>query len=130
MLPKKSFKEMEKRINEYFELCKGELLVKDGEPVLDKQGKPIRINEKPPTVTGLALAAGFNSRRELLSYRGNEKFGGLLMRAISRCEEYAESKLYDSSAGIKYHLVSNFEDWGDDSGTDLPGDEIIEVSIK
>lgn len=125
-----SARDLENRIDAYFTECEGHQLVRDGKPVYDKQGKPVIVEDKPPTVTGLALAAGFTSRRELLHYRGKARFQEILLRAVSRCEEYAEMKLFESTNGVKYQLMSNFEDWGEEGD---PGDgntEVIEVVIE
>ena len=60
----KTPEEMQKVIDEYFESCEGEILTDaDGNAVLNKYGMPVRIGEKPPTVTGLALALGFTGRQ-------------------------------------------------------------------
>ena len=50
----KSAGEMQEKIDAYFEDCKGEPLMVDGEPYLDKYGQPVIIHAHPPTVTGLA----------------------------------------------------------------------------
>ena len=47
---------MQAVIDQYFEDCKGEPIIRDdGRPILDKYGQPFIINQRPPTVTGLAL---------------------------------------------------------------------------
>lgn len=106
--------EMQKKIDAYFEYCSGELL-RDGEgnPVYDKWGRPVVINAKPPTVTGLALALGFTTRQALLNYQAKSRFVDTVMRAKSRCEEYAESRLYDrdGSRGAIFSLTNNFKGW-------------------
>jgi len=126
----KSIKELQSRIDAYFKKCEGSQLVREGEPVYDKQGRPVIVGDKPPTVTGLALAVGFTSRRELLRYRGEERYQEILLRAVSRCEEYAEMKLYESTSGVKYQLMSNFEDWGEEGEIEGGGKEVIEVVIQ
>ena len=84
-----SVEEMEKLIEEYFIECKGKpLLDKEGEPMFDKWGHPIMINVEPPTVTGLALALGFNSRTSLFNYQGKEEFVNTITRAKSIIEKY------------------------------------------
>lgn len=125
-----SIKELQYRIDAYFKECEGSQLIREGEPVYDKQGRPVIVGEKPPTVTGLALAVGFTSRRELLRYRGKERFKEILLRAVSRCEEYAEMKLYESTSGVKYQLMSSFEDWGEEGETEDGNPEVIEVVIQ
>ena len=113
----KSAEEMQESIDTYFKECEGTpLLDKDKNPVLNKSGFPIRVDRKPPTVTGLALALGFNSRQALLNYQARSKsFNDTLTRAKSRCEEYAESRLYDKdgSNGAQFSLRNNFKGWSD-----------------
>ena len=106
----KSAKAMQKAIDAYFESCKGTPLVIDGDVATDKYGRPIILDEKPPTVTGLALALGFASRQALINYQDRPEFNDTVTRAKSRCEEYAESRLYDKDGanGAKFSLGCNF----------------------
>ena len=113
----KTVAELESAIDKYFVDCKGEILKdEDGTPVLDKFGQPIVYNSHPPTVTGLALAMGFTSRRQLLEYQGRKEFHNAITRAKARCEEYAESRLYDrdGSRGAQFSLEHNFR-WKSDN---------------
>lgn len=106
----KSVSAMQEAIDAYFENCKGEPLIIDGEPQRDKYGIPIIINAKPPTVTGLALALGLNTRKALLDYQARPEFMNTVTRAKARCEEYAEMRLYDKDGanGAKFSLSCNF----------------------
>lgn len=107
----KTVAELQEAIDQYFEQCKGQPLLDDeGEPFLDKRGNPIIVGMKPPTVTGLALALGFTSRKALLDYQGRAAFCNTITRAKSRCEEYAEGRLYDrdGSKGAQFSLSCNF----------------------
>lgn len=107
----KSVKAMQEAIDAYFEACKGEPIIgEDGLPMCDKYGQPIIINGKPPTVTGLALSLGFTGRKQLIDYQGREEFCNTITRAKARCEEYAESRLYDRDGanGAKFSLGCNF----------------------
>lgn len=109
-------------IDAYFQDCQGKpLLDKDGTAVTDKYGEPVIIGAHPPTVTGLALALGFTGRQALLNYQGRKQFMDTITRAKSRCEEYAESRLFDrdGSRGAQFSLEHNFR-WraGGDSGED------------
>lgn len=108
--------EMQKKIDEYFESCKGYALKdKDGEIVYDKHGKVIMVGEMPPTVTGLALALGFNSRMSLINYQGKQEFVDTLTRAKAKIEAYAEARLYDRDGanGAKFSLANNFKGWAE-----------------
>lgn len=110
----KSVDEMQMKIDEYFTLCEGQVLVdENGKAVCDKFGRPVIINSRPPTVTGLALHLGFTTRQALLNYQAKSKFVDTITRAKSRCEEYAESRLYDrdGSRGAMFSLTNNFKGW-------------------
>lgn len=106
----KSVKAMQEAIDAYFESCKGTPLMIDGNVATDKYGRPIILDEKPPTVTGLALSLGFTGRQALIDYQGRPEFADTVTRAKSRCEEYAESRLYDKDGanGAKFSLGCNF----------------------
>lgn len=116
----KTPEEMQERIDEYFARCAGEMLRDDdGQPIYDKWGQPVMINVRPPTVTGLALALGFTSRQALLNYQARPRFLDTITRAKSRCEEYAESRLYDrdGSRGAMFSLTNNFKGWSNNPQT-------------
>ncbi|MBQ6945372.1 MAG: hypothetical protein IJN43_13750 [Ruminococcus sp.] len=121
----KTVEQMKEKIEEYFELC-------EGEPYFDEEGKPFftdkgviiyKVQPKPPTVTGLALALGFASRQALLNYQGKDEFNDTITRAKSRVEEYAETRLFDKegSNGAKFSLANNFEGWREKQSLDLEG---------
>ena len=109
--------EMQKNIEKYFEECKGEIYKDDeGRPVLDKWGNLVIIGAKPPTVTGLALALGFNSRTSLLNYEAKDgEFLDTITRAKARVEAYTESRLFDKDGanGAKFSLSNNFRGWAE-----------------
>lgn len=114
----KNKEEIQQKIDQYFEDCKGEPLTDaDGNPMLDKWQNPIMIGQKPPTVTGLALALGFTSRQALLNYQEKKEFLDTITRAKSRVEEYAESRLFDrdGSNGAQFSLRNNFKGWNIDN---------------
>ena len=106
--------EMSEAIERYFKDCEGHTLTdKNGNTVYDKHGNPV-IVAHPPTVTGLALALGFKTRQSLLNYQSRTKaFNDIITVAKSRCEEYAESRLYDRDGvnGAKFSLMNNFKGW-------------------
>lgn len=102
---------MQEKIDAYFTDCEGELLLDaNGDPVLDKYGNEIYSHQRPPTVTGLALALGFASRKSLLEYQGKQEFVNTIMRAKTRCEQYAEERLFDRDGtnGARFSLRVNF----------------------
>lgn len=107
---------MQTAIEAYFEECREKPLTdEDGEIIYDKRGNPVMIEERPLTVTGLALWLGFKSRQTLLNYQARSKdFDDVLTMAKSKCEEFAERCLYDRNrvSGAKYSLENNFSGWG------------------
>lgn len=108
--------EMQAVIDQYFEDCKGEPIIgDDGMPILDKFGQPFIIHQRPPTVTGLALALGFTSRQALLNYQAKKEFVDTVTRAKSRIEAYAEERLFDRDGqrGAEFSLKYNFR-WSDE----------------
>lgn len=128
--------EMQKVIDAYFADCQGTpLLDGDGFPVLDKSGAPVILGRKPPTVTGLALALGFTTRQALLNYQGRPAFIDTVTRAKTRCEAYAEARLYDrdGARGAQFSLEHNFR-WRNDgasaAGKDALEDDPITKSLK
>ena len=127
---------MQEVIEAYFIECEGKPFVKhDGEPLINKWGDPVMIGVKPPTVTGLALALGFNSRTSLLDYEGEQEFMNTITRAKARIEDYVEGRLFDKegSNGAKFSLSNNFKGWKEKSEVDMTnkivmfgGDEELE----
>ena len=110
----KSKEEIEEKIEEYFKECEGEILKDDeGKPIFNKFGSPVVINQRPPTVTGLALALGFSTRLSLLNYQGKKEFMNTITRAKARVDAYAEERLFDrdGSSGAQFSLRNNFKGW-------------------
>ncbi len=107
--------EMSEAIEKYFKDCEGKALTyENGDAVTDKYGAPVIIGAHPPTVTGLALWLGFKTRQSLLNYQARTAaFNDILTVAKSRCEEYAERRLYDRDGvnGAKFSLTNNFKGW-------------------
>lgn len=110
----KSAEEMQEKIDKYFEQCEGTVKEdEEGNVLTDKYGDPVMFGRKPLTITGLALALGFNSRQALLNYQAKDEFNDTIMRAKARVEQYAEERLFDNggSNGAKFSLANNFEGW-------------------
>lgn len=117
--------EMATAIDAYFKDCEGKILKdENGQAVTDKYGVPVIVGDHPPTVTGLALWLGFKTRQTLLNYQARTKaFDEVLTIAKSRCEEYAERRLYDRDGvnGAKFSLTNNFKGWNDKPNADENG---------
>lgn len=106
-----SAEEMQMIIDQYFEDCAGTLLTDtSGQLVLDRLGCPIVVGRRPPTMTGLAMALGFRTRKSLCDYKRKGEFQNTVMRARLRVENYAEQRLYDCDGvrGAMFSLVHNF----------------------
>lgn len=106
--------EMQEMIDKYFDQCEGTMKVdEEGNVFTDKYGEPVMFGRKPLTITGLALALGFNSRQALLNYQAKDEFYDTIMRAKARIEQYAEERLFDKDGanGAKFSLSNNFEGW-------------------
>lgn len=108
---------MQEAVDAYFADCEGRPLTDEsGEPILNKNGSPVIVGAHPPTVTGLALWLGFKTRQSLLNYQQRgDKFDDILTVAKSKCEEYAERRLFDRDGvnGAKFSLANNFKGWSE-----------------
>lgn len=125
-----SVKEIESKIEQYFEDCKGYPLTdNEGNQIFNKFGLPVFIDVHPPTVTGLALALGFTSRQALLNYQAKPAFVDTITRAKARVEQYAEERLFDrdGSNGAQFSLRNNFKGWDADKKNDDSGDGKITI---
>ena len=115
--------EVKKRINTYFESRYGQVLDRNRNPVYDSEGNPVYEIVRPPTLSGLALAIGLESREALTTFTSNKSILREINKAILQVEEYAEERLFSkesNTAGIKLYLAVNFRRW---SGEELEGDD-------
>lgn len=120
----KTKEEMQEKIDAYFEECEGKILEDNsGNPVLNKFGHPVVINQRPPTITGLALALGFTSRQALLNYQGKKEFVDTITHAKSKVEQYTEERLFDRDGvnGAKFSLTNNFKGWSERQQVEVEG---------
>ncbi|MCL2054457.1 MAG: DNA-packaging protein [Oscillospiraceae bacterium] len=71
--------------------------------------------ERPPAVSDLALALGFDKRLDFLRYKGKPSYKKLIERALLKIEGYSERRLFDRGcySGAKYSLSNNFKGWSD-----------------
>lgn len=128
-----SAEEIQSKIDEYFESCKGEILYNsEGEPLMDKYGNVIRVGVRPLTITGLALALGFTSRRALLNYQDKDEFVHTITRAKAKVEQYAEERLFDKDGanGAKFSLANNFEGWKEKREIDADVKNSITINVE
>lgn len=128
-----SVEEMQEKIDAYFEECEGTVLNNsNGEVLIDKHGDPVIVGKKPLTITGLALALGFNSRQSLLNYEGKDEFLDTIKRAKSKVEQYAEERLFDKdgSNGAKFSLANNFKGWAEKQQIEADVNSKIDINIE
>lgn len=123
----RSVDELERAIDEYFEICDGEpRRDDDGCIILDKYGNPrYTVVPKPYTLEGLALHLGI-SVRTLANYsdsnypvndcKEDEKVSYLqaLEHARAKCLNYASERLFDKDGiqGAKFYAINNSERMG------------------
>lgn len=129
----KTKEEIQEKIEAYFEECNGEILTDaEGNPMIDKYGNVIRVGVRPLTITGLALALGFNSRQALLNYQGKEEFNDTITRAKAKIEQYAEERLFDKEGanGAKFSLSNNFEGWREKQQIEADVNSEVTINIE
>jgi hypothetical protein len=125
--------EMQEKIDRYFAQCEGtEKLDDEGNVFTDKYGEHIMFGRKPLTITGLALALGFNSRQTLLNYQGKEEFMDTITRAKARIEQYAEERLFDKDGanGAKFSLANNFDGWKEKQQIEAEVNSEVNINIE
>ncbi len=129
----KTVEEMQIKIDEYFKSCEGRVLTdSDGNVMLDKYSRPIVLDSRPLTVTGLALALGFNSRQALLNYQAKKEFNDTILRAKARIEQYAEERLFDKDGanGAKFSLANNFDGWKEKQQIEADVNNTLNINIE
>lgn len=105
-----SVEDLQAKCEAYFESCMGYMFDKNNEIVRGEDGRPVRVQVRPYTVSGFARALGL-STVTMMQYRGGEidtlldemrsdtddmlTFARVLNDARQRIEEYVESRLYD-----------------------------------
>ena len=129
----KTVEEIQEKIDTYFEECEGTVLNNEnGEVVLNKYGDPVIVGRKPLTITGLALALGFNSRQALLNYQDKPEFYDTITRAKAKVEQYAEERLFDKdgSNGAKFSLSNNFKGWAEKQQIEADVKNDISINVE
>ncbi len=85
--------------------------VRELKAAIDKYFEDCEKNGKPLTITGLALAIGMTSRRQLLEYEGRKEFHNAIKKAKLMCENFAEQYLFTGKnmAGAIFNLKNNYK---------------------
>ena len=130
MTPKRYRSELMLKAAAYFSSCRGRVVKdEDGNPVRGRDGRTCIEGEHPPTVSGLALALGFASRKELFSMREDEQVGDVVCWALGRCEADLEERLCETAAGVKLALQNNFPEWGEEKKDGEDKTTVVQVEI-
>lgn len=129
----KTKEEIQEKIDAYFKDCEGRILTDaEGNTTVDKYGYPIRVDTRPLTVTGLALALGFTTRQALLNYQAKDEFVDTILRAKAKVEQYAEERLFDKDGanGAKFSLANNFEGWREKQQIEAEVSSEVTINIE
>ena len=87
------------------------------EKVIEKYFKECEKKDKPPVMTGVALALGI-TRQSLVNYSKKQDFFDTIQNAKQRVELYAEEQLYRTQGtvkGVEFSLKNNFAGWRDET---------------
>ena len=116
---------LQSMVDEYFASCNGPLLDRFGNLVYDKNGRLVKTQVKPWTVSGLALYLGI-STNSLREYRKGKidslldemkaetddclTFSSVILKAKQKIESYSEMRLYDKEGqqGARFVLDNVF----------------------
>lgn len=111
----KSVKELEDKIQEYFDYCDN----KTKEVHSDKLGDMIMPDPEPYTMSGLARRLGID-RDTLINYSHKEDYFGTIRAARERVHEDVERRLLSTrnEKGAIFSLKNNFG-WREKNETDL-----------
>jgi hypothetical protein len=106
----KTVKDLQKAIDTYFD----EVL-----KVKNDNGEVEYVDH--PTITGLALHLGFESRQSLYDYKGKEEFSYTIKRAITRIESVHERNLLNNGSTGSIFWLKN-RGWTDKQYLDHTSD--------
>lgn len=116
----KNAEDFENKVNEYFVSIQGEF---HWEEESDRDGnvKTVKvwdIEPEPPTITGLCLYLGFESRQSFYAYEAKEEFSYTVKKARLRIEsEYEKSAIYARSPVFHIFALKNLG-WKDKQEVD------------
>jgi len=109
-------------IKQYFEFILGEYHLEPKSPEELEKGEPLMTDKKvytrqpePPTISGLTLFLGFNSRKEFNEYEKRGKHAEVLKRARLQIETEYEKKLHQPSAAAAIFALKSMG-WSEKQG--------------
>lgn len=121
--------EMNEAIAEYFESCLPQPLInkKTDEPYLDKYGKVIMVDGDKLTITGLALALGFNSRQSIYdAIKRNDEFSYIIKNALTIVENGYEKLVQGNSPTGAIFVLKNMK-WKDKTEVEASGGQELKI---
>ena len=127
-----NIEDLQSKIDEFFAQCGTEPWLDDnGKIITNSKGTPL-FKIKPPTLTGLALHLGFESRQSIYDYeKRNDDFSYAIKRARLACENFAERGILSgevfAAAGI--FVLKNYG-WSDKQEVELSGSSVINVTVE
>lgn len=110
--------EMEGAIEDYFNPTSiSTTLKRDGSNTPIKEE---RTRREKPTVTGLALHLGFESRQSIYDYKENGEFSYIIKRALLMVENGYEERLSENACTGAIFALKNMG-WKDKTETEISG---------
>lgn len=132
----KTPEELQAKIDEYYKSCWEQKIDMFGNPVFEKDRngqkteKPVMVQFKPYTITGLAVFLD-TSRETLINYEQKDGFFDTIKAAKEKCHAYAEESLFvgKNPSGAIFNLKNNYG-WKDQNQTQLTGDKENPLIVK
>jgi hypothetical protein len=123
----KTPEQIQQAIEGYFTKIKGEINLNE-----DGDGIPYKTDPEPPTITGLALHLGFESRQSFYDYEARGEFSYAIKRARLRIENSYEIALRFNNPTGAIFALKNFG-WTDkqevEQKTTITDDRIDESKL-
>ena len=124
--------DLENKVLEYFEWIQGEYEERQGERITEKKDGSIitetytywfTIRERvTPSITGLAMFLGFESRQSMYDYLKKDGFSYSIKKALLKVENNYEMGLWQEKPTGAIFALKNMG-WVDKTETKLSGDE-------
>jgi hypothetical protein len=128
--------QVKRLIDKYFDNIKGEYHLEQ-KPVKNNKDNAETIEQKvwdrepePATLSGLALALGFNSRQEFNDYIQNGRFASAVKQGILRIEACYEAHLHQNTTGAMFALKNmGWNEKYEPSPTNTEAGNILNVKV-
>lgn len=122
----KTVKELQDRINEYFDYCDNK--IKD--VYVRGAGDTISVSQPAPyTMAGLAYYLGL-SRQALLEYRGRGKYGDAIKAARRKIEWSVEEGMLSSNGVVAGHIFNAKNNFGWKDKTEVDQNTNGKVTVE